>query len=978
MHFREHSNDGRHHWTLQTANNTSLLPSPPYSVTVSYLNAHSHTQPDTRPSTAHTTISSSTFPASPTSRPSTASPSARPLSSSPTRRLLSIQSHITRSRGVWGTTNGSVSEWLRQRSAEEVEKDLKEQRRRRSDRPTLMQRSQSSIDRVDHHTKESERLANKLADAKLRAEQQRKQDEEDERKRRSARTHRRTQQQHEEEEKEAEADEDEVEEAEVEEELAIPAGFYYAKQYDFFATVRQKAEQQRKERRKQEEKDRAAASLATPEQRARAAAETAAGGGKKEQAGSRKNAGWTEEKEQLLARGRKSDWMVDGWWEMKQHIEQATATADTNHTAATASSPSSFTARHPQPLTSALLYPNAPSAAVVRSLFPPHSSTPPPLSYTPLTPLYLSSRADYQQLQHSLLDTFALNTLTKAEASRSALEQQQLDVWVERLPVVGAVDGDGGKELMRVSGVVRRSGGEDVYRVAEIGTCFYVLLQGRVQLVGAAGGAGGSAVSGSGVKEERREKERDRPSTTEPRPRTASLAHRSSLTPHLGSVTAARAHTPSISSASSHRNSLNPADSTSTSPRPATPDAVRRSLSRPASASTSARPPSRPVTAATAAAESSEVRILTPYSVFGRRREEADDRSTATASSASASMAAASTIGKRGWARVRAVLNVSRAFQMNQIGKLADSRTRVDTARCLDDTMLLCVMYSEYDRISRQHVDRQSRHIVALLRTLEAPLSRLRMRQLHRFARALTPVHIPPNEPLLPTVGTLPSSLLLLESGSAVCMKAVDVLRYGRAAGVQLQSWQVEERRIRRNIRVAEVSGVSVLGYEAVLGCGAYDGTWRAVSDCHGFVLHRRDFHLLMHKSTLDAIAALVHSQRERFRQRITHAIEADEHIAPVTSTPGAATQRAMSVHAHAVGNAGQGKARHKVQLRPTLLPSPFSTRLSGDGRGDARDRFTRRRSSVMDVSHLHARAKQQLHDTMVVELSFGDFAALY
>ena len=956
---------------MQAANNTSLLPSPPYSLTVSY-NDHTTTQPNTRPSTAHTTTSFATYPASPISRPSTANPSSSAISG-PTRRLLSIQSHITRSRGVWGATSGSVNDWLRERSEEEVEKEQKERRRRRGERPTLTQRSQSSVDRIDRHSKQSERAANKVADARVRAEQLRKQDEEDERRRRSARNPR-----PQEEEKEMETAR-EGGEGEAEEELAIPAGFYYAKQYDFFATVRQKAEQQRRERRKQEQKERAAAPLlTTPEQPTRTPMADS-GQQRRREEGGRRSVGWTEEKEQLIARGRKSDWMVDGWWEMKQHIVQTTAISDATTTASSSVSSSAAGNRHPQPLTSALLYPNTPAPALIRTLFPPHSTTSPPLTYTPLTPLYLSTRPDYQQLQHSLLDTFALNTLTKAEASRSALEQQQLDVWVERLPVVGAVEGDGARELMRVSAVVRRSGGEDVYRAGEIGTCFYVLLQGRVQLVGAAGGAAGGGgaggVGGGGGKDERREKERERPSTADPRRRHSSLARRSSLDPRSGSASVSRSTTPSIPT--SHRSSIVPTDSTSTSPRPTTLDTARRSFTRPASAApSSSRPPSRPTTAPTTAG-SIDVRVLSPYTVFGRRREETDDRGTAGTSGGS-SAGAASTLGKRGWARVRAVLNVSRAFQMNQIGKLADSRTRIDTARCLDDTMLLCVMYSEYDRISRQHVDRQSRHVVALLRTLEPPLSRLRMRQLHRFARALTPVHIPPNEPLLPTVGTLPSSLLLLESGSAVCMKAVDVLRYGRAAGVQLQSWQVEERRVRRNLRVAEVSGVSVLGYEAVLGCGAYDGSWRAVSDCHGFVLHRRDFHLLMQKSTLEAVEALVHQQRERFKQRITHSIEADEHPAAAAHAPGSSTQRAMSVHAHAAGSAGQLKARHKVHVRPTLLPSPFTTNLYASERGDLHGRLIRRRSSVMDVSHLHGRAKQQLHDTTVVELSLGEFATIH
>ena len=970
MHFREHSNDGKHHWTLQTANNTSLLPSPPYSLTVSYIHAHGHT----RPSTAHTTTSFST------ARPSTAAAS-HSATYSANRRLLSIQSHITRSRGVWGATNGSVGEWLREQSADEVIKQSKERRRRRSERPTLAQRSASSIDRIDRHTKQSEREANQLAHKQRLAEQQRKQDEEDERSRRSARR----QQQRQEDEKEAESEAAE-EEVEVEEELAIPAGFYYAKQYDFFATVRQKAEQQRRERRKLEEKERAAAALGSPQQQARAACSAVEGEQRKQEVGGR-SVGWTEEKEQLIARGRKSDWLVDGWWEMKQHIEHATAASDT--TSATSAASSLTTAhRHPQPLTSALLYPTTPSPALLRSLFPAHSPTPPPLTYTPLTPLYLSSRADYQQLQHSLLDTFALNTLTKPEASRSALEQQQLDVWVERLPVIGQVDGDGGRELMRVSQVVRRSLGEDVYRAGEIGTCFYVLLQGRLQLAAAAVGGssdaagGGMVVAASEGRDEKREKQRDRPSTTEPGPRRFSTSHRGSLAPRSGSVSTSRPTTPSTSL--SHRSSLIHVGPTSTSTaaslQPTSPDAAQRSLTRPASASTASRHSSRPATAPTLA-DGSDVRTLIPYSVFGRRREEADARgggSGASSSGSTGSTATSSTTGKRGWARVRAVLNVSRAFQMSQIGALADSRTRVDTARCMDETMLLCVMYSEYDRISRQHIDRQSRHVVAVLRTLEPPLSRLRMRQLHRIARALTPVHIAPGQPLLPTVANMTSQLLLLESGSAMCTKGVDVLRYGRAAGVQLQSWQVEERRVRRNLRVAEVSGLSVLGYEAVLGCGVYDGTWRAVSACHGYVLHRHDFHLLMHKSTLDAIAALVHSQRERFKQRIAHTIETDEH-ATSAANAGAVTQRAMSVHAHVSGSGALSKARHKVSVRPTLSPSPFSTSLHGGGeQRDAHSRLVRRRSSVVDVSHLHGRAKQQLHDTMVVELSFGDFAMLH
>ena len=913
---------------------------------------------------------------------------------------------------MWGTACGSVEGWLNDRSVEQVEREERDRRRRRAERPTLIQRSQSSIDRIDYHTKQSERNANKAADIKLQLENKTKLEEEEQRKQRTARRR-----QQEEKQQETDSAEEEDVDAAVEEELAIPAGFYYAKQYDFFATIRTKADKQRRQRQKEQLKQQQQRTTATqsstfssPEQPVRTAAAAeerkeaeASGGGV-----DRRGAGWKEEeKEQVIARGRKSDWLVDGWWELKHHVEE-TKTADlpTDHTTGSPQSSASASGTgkvHSQPLTSALLYPNTPSPALVRSLFPPHSTTPPPLSYTPLTPLYLSSRADYLSLQPHLLDLFALNTLTKAEASRSALEQQQLDVWVERLPVVGCVDGGGaaggggGKELMRVSGVVRRSAGEDVYRAGEIGTCFYVLLQGRVQLVGAAAVAvtvGGTGGGGSG-KDERREKERElvRPSTADARSHNAS--NRGSLNSNSTiSIPASRPITPSIPT--SYRHSLNPTtgslvtNTATTSPRPGTADTLprRTALPRPASAAagtSSLRLPLRPISAPTSAVESVEVRVLTPFSVFGRRREETDDR-TATGAT-SGGNTAISVSGKRGWARVRAVLNVSRAFQMNQIGKLADSRTRSDTVRCLDDTMLLCVMYSEYDRISRQHVDRQSRHVVALLRTLEAPLSRLRMRQLHRLARALQPIHIPPNEPLLPatplsshSVG--PPALLLLESGSAVCTKSVDVLRYGRAAGVRLASWQVEERRIRRTIRVSEVSGLTVLGYEAVLGSGSYDGNWRAVSDCHGFLLQRSDFHLLMHTTTLDGISTIVANQREQIKQRITHAIESDDHSTTTAANLCAmAIQRAMSVHAHAAGSATQVKARHKVQLNTTLLPSPFSTTMRSsvmEGEvGGGRGRLMRRRSSVMDVSHLHGRAKQQLHDTMVVQVSFGDFATL-
>ena len=540
----------------------------------------------------------------------------------------------------------------------------------------------------------------------------------------------------------------------------IPSGFYHAKQFDFVHTVRGQAEKQRRARR-----------LA------------------QSQRGSHSSQPDTDPPApRVLARGRKTDWQVDEWWEAKR-LDSSTGTPSSDFLPPSDASPH-----------------RPPSASLV-------SSSPLLLEdagavYASVTPLYLSSRADYRAFLPTVPHHLALNALLRPPASRSILERQLLDRWVRLLPLYGQVEGgEGGKELLGVSQVVRRAAGEAVYEEGEIGACMYVLLEGEVRL-------------------EREEDAAVTPASTPPpavRPTTAPVA--------------------------AHRH---------TTTRPTTAAGMR-------GAPAAAHVPS-------AVAMQKVVTLLHPYALFGLRRAETLGTSSSPATSAGRP---ATTAGLRGWPRVRAVLHFQRVFQMKDIGRLAESRVRQESARCTEESVLLAVSYTDYDGVSRAHRDRQSRLTLGSFRAMEG-VGRLRMRGLSRLGKAVVYRRVERGEWVVVPGAAPASALWLLTAGTVAAVRGVELLSYHRTP-TSTRDWEWREVRGRRAVRVRVDTAPAVLGGEALLGVRGYDCGWRAETVCEVYALQRRDFHLLMGPQVLDGWETRVQRARDDMKRAVAAKLEEDE-----------------------------------------------------------------------------------------------------
>ena len=785
LHLRHHSDDNRHHWSIDVAQSHSFLPSPPYSLSVSYPRSPPPPLPTTR-RTARRPITSPSHHPHPSSRPSTSplpltSPSPSPSPSHKPPTLLSRQSssyitHLQRHRLLLSDLLSPLPPpprpcYLRTPPPKPGKGASRGVGAGEGggEALSLVDRSMSSVERVWRVVRGSEkegvRVAKEKREGDRRAKQVRATDDAgagvaaSQGQRRSMMT----------------ADDEDDDAAAPSVLSGVPAGFYYAKQFDFFTTVRGQAEAQR----------RAVAAAAA----AQGAQGIEGGPGRMEEA---KESMKARDPRLLVARGRRSDWQVDSWWETKRyHDAQAARMNDSPAPPTSALTSTPHRPLPPAPLT------GAPPLLV-------SDSSPPPPSYAPLTPFFLSSREDYTAFLPSVPHHLALNALLRPPPSRSTLERGLLGRWVRTLPLFGEVEGGGGgEELLQVSAVVKKGVGDVVYEEGEIGTCMYVLLEGEVRLErGGQGSQGGE------------------------RPRTAGAGR---------------------------------AGEAAVSPR------------RPATAlPTVIIPPSPPP---------SPTPPLHPYCLFGTRRSDSAGGSSGGGVGGvmrPSSSSSVSTTRLRGWARVRAVLRCGRSFQLSDMGRLAEARVRQERAWCSEDSVLLCVSYLDFDRVSRAHRERQSRLTLTSFRAIEG-LGRLRSRTLHRLGRWVSHRRVGVGEWVVPPDAAAGAgSLWMVTSGTVRGMVGVEVVSYHRQP-TSYKAWEWAEVRARRRVGWRVEVGPCMVGVEALLGVGHYDVGWKATTACEVYELRRGDFHLLMAPPLMEGWRERVERARVEMREAVMSKMQEEE-----------------------------------------------------------------------------------------------------
>ena len=763
LHFRQHSDDERHHWSVDVVESRSFLPSPPYSLSVAY------PSPPVLP--AATLRTHRTLP--PTARPST-SPHAR-FSPSPTlasRQSSSYNLHLQRHRLLLSDLLSPGPPPPRPLYHRPSDRDLVDLRRSRrathGDPPTLIERSTSSVERVHRQTLLSERRATRVVHERRAKEQAAREAAEAAHRRRASYVA--------EEEKGDDGDD-------VPQFARVPAGFYYAKQFDFFSTVKSHAEKQR---------------------RAMAARRRSSQGGGAEETKEDAKPASRGVSRAAVAKGRTTDWQVDAWWEA-QHYADAVSTAGKDGPSADEVAAPCFTPHRP----------STASFTAVPLLVSDGAKEP---SYVPVTPLYLSRRADYTAFLPSLPHHLALNALQRPPPSRSTLERGLLERWVKTLPLFGEVEGgEGGAELLGVSQVVRKAVGDGIYEEGEIGVCMYVLLEGEVRL-------------------DRRDE----------RPRSAGQS-RPAVPATLSAKT--RVGTPTLTSRRGRPSTAHPGGGSG-----------RSSVSSLAAPAIAADP--------TPAQMAAPV-LLHPYVLFGARRT--DGGGAPAASTALTSPASVVGAPLRGWARVRWVLRFSRSFQMSHIGRMAEARIRQDSARCTEESVLLCIAYSDYDRVSRAHRDRQSRLTLSSFRAMDG-LTKLRMRSLHRLGKLVTARRLQAGEFLISPDASPASAVFFLTAGTMTAVKAVEALSYHRQP-TSYKGWEWQEARQRRRVHVRVDCAPCVLGQEALLGVRQYDVGWRATTACEVYGLARRDFHLLCAPALLEGVRERVGKGREELRRAVERSV---------------------------------------------------------------------------------------------------------
>ena len=243
---------------------------------------------------------------------------------------------------------------------------------------------------------------------------------------------------------------------------------------------------------------------------------------------------------------------------------------------------------------------------------------------------------------------------------------------------------------------------------------------------------------------------------------------------------------------------------------------------------------------------------------------------------------------------------------------------RGETMRCMEDSVLLCASYTDYDGVSRGYRDRQSRVTLGSFRAMEG-LGKLRMRALHRLGKAVVHRRVEAGEWVIPPEGAA-CRIDFLTQGSVVGVKVVEVLSYHRQP-TSTRQWEWREVRGQKAMKVRTEVGPCVLGGEALMGVKGWDCGWKALTACEVYGLERRDFHLLMGPQAMEGWRERVVRGREELRRTVVGKMEEEERV--IAEQVGKRKRRKVKVEVHTPPHDGALTASaEKESLTPRLMRS--------------------------------------------------------